>query len=107
LRLTFELGSAELTPQARQEAAAFAQALQRPQLAGKRFRIEGHTDNVGGRAYNLELSQRRAEAVAAYLAEQGVARNRFEVRGYGFARPLPGRRASAQENRRVEAVMIS
>lgn len=107
LRLTFPLGSAELTPQARAEAKVFAQALQLPQLSAKKFVIEGHTDAQGGRAYNLDLSQRRARAVADYLSSLGVSSDRFEVRGYGFDRPLPGRSSASQDNRRVEAVLIS
>ena len=55
----------------------------------------------------MALSQRRAQAVADYLIGQGVAQDRLEVRGYGFDRPLPGKSASARENRRVEAVRIS
>jgi len=107
LRLTFALGSATLTPMAQAEARVFAQSLLRPELSGMRFLIEGHTDSVGGRDFNLDLSQRRAEAVADYLASQGVPRSRLDVRGYGFDRPLPGRSAAAQENRRVEAVRTS
>ena len=45
LRVSFLLGSAQLTDQAREEAKAFATALQLPELASKRFRIEGHTDS--------------------------------------------------------------
>ena len=107
LRLTFPLGSDELTPQARAEAKVFAQALQLPQLSSKKFVIEGHTDSQGGREYNIDLSQRRARAVADYLSSLGVSSDRFEVRGYGFDRPLPGRSAGSQDNRRVEAVLIS
>ena len=107
LRLAFERGSATLTANDYPQIRAFAEALQRPQLADSRVRIEGHTDSSGGRTMNMELSQRRAQAVADFLASQGVAPERLEVRGFGFDRPLPGRRASSQENRRVEAVRIS
>lgn len=107
LRLSFKLGSAELTEQAKAEARVFAQALKLPALASRKFVIEGHTDAQGGRAYNLDLSKRRARAVADFLAGLGVERNRFEVRGFGFDRPLPGRSAASGANRRVEAVLIS
>lgn len=107
LRLAFASGSAALTPAAQAEVRAFAEALQRPQLSSMRFRIEGHTDSAGGRAVNLPLSQRRAQAVADYLSSQGVARSRLEVQGYGFDRPLPQTPASSGRNRRVEAVLIS
>ena len=107
LRLTFPLASAELTSQAKAEARVFAQALQLPQLSSRKFVIEGHTDAQGGREYNLDLSERRARAVADYLVSLGVSRDRFEVRGYGFDRPLPGRSAASQDNRRVEAALVS
>jgi outer membrane protein OmpA-like peptidoglycan-associated protein len=107
LRLTFELGSATLTPQAMEEAKVFAESMKRPEMASMKFLIEGHTDSQGSRAYNLDLSQRRAQAVAEYLASLGVSSDRLEVRGYGFDRPLNGRSAAAEENRRVEAVLTS
>jgi outer membrane protein OmpA-like peptidoglycan-associated protein len=107
LRLSFELGSATLTPQAMEEAKMFAEALKRPEMASMRFVIEGHTDAQGDRDYNIDLSQRRAQAVADYLTSLGVSAERLEVRGYGFDRPLPGRSAASQDNRRVEAVLVS
>lgn len=107
LRLAFGPGSSSLSPTAQSQVRAFAEALRRPQLANVRVRIEGHTDSSGSRAINVSLSQRRAQAVADYLIGQGVAQGRLEVRGYGYDRPLPGRPASARENRRVEAVRIS
>lgn len=107
IRVAFGPGSSVLSAAAQAEVRAFAAALQRPQLASMRFRIEGHTDSSGARATNLNLSQRRAQAVADYLASQGVAPTRLEVRGYGPDRPLPGRGSAARENRRVEAVRIT
>ena len=107
LSLTFESGSATLTDGGRQAAMTFAQAMANPRLAAARFRIEGHTDSVGGRGYNLDLSRRRAEAVATILESQGVPRNRFDTAGYGFDCPLAGLPARAAENRRVEAILVS
>jgi len=69
--------------------------------------VEGHTDNVGGAAYNLDLSRRRAAAVqAALLGRDGVAAQQISASGFGLTRPvrdnatLEGRAA----NRRVELV---
>lgn len=107
LRLAFGSGSVTLDAADQTRLRAFAEALKRPQLANMRVRIEGHTDSSGGRAINLSLSQRRAQAVADFLVREGVEANRLEVRGFGYERPLPGRPASAGENRRVEAVRIS
>jgi len=106
LRLSFLLGSAELTRQARAEAGVFADALQRPQLITRRFLIEGHTDSSGSRLRNLDLSRRRAAAVVDYLASLGVERDRLDARGYGPDRPLPGHRPTSPDNRRVEAKLL-
>ncbi len=69
-----------------------------------RVRVEGHTDDVGPKGYNLALSQARARAVVGWLARHGVAASRIELTGFGFAKPAEegtseGARA---QNRRVE-----
>jgi outer membrane protein OmpA-like peptidoglycan-associated protein len=50
--------------------------------------IEGHTDNRGSRPYNLDLSDRRAAAVANYLISKGIAKKRLRTAGFGFDRPV-------------------
>lgn len=71
-----------------------------------RYSIEvaGHTDNQGEREPNMQLSQRRADAVANYLAAQGVDRSRLAARGYGPDRPRVDNATPAgqAENRRIE-----
>ncbi len=70
--------------------------------------IEGHTDNVGSREYNMKLSRQRAESVVNYLVEKiGIERSRLSAKGYG-----PTRRISynstpegRQKNRRINAVI--
>ena len=106
LRVTFVTGSAELTDAGRREAEKVLTALSAPSLAGKKLRIEGHTDSVGSRESNLDLSKRRAQAVVEYLAAKGADRTRFDVAGYGFDKPLSGLNASASANRRVEIVLV-
>jgi outer membrane protein OmpA-like peptidoglycan-associated protein len=66
--------------------------------------IEGHTDSDGAEAANLDLSQRRAESVARYLEESGIAGRRLEPVGYGESRPLVSNDSSAGKarNRRIE-----
>ncbi len=49
--------------------------------------IQGHTDNVGDPAYNVNLSQRRAEAVMEYMIASGVSSSRLRAKGYGDTRP--------------------
>lgn len=66
--------------------------------------IEGHTDNRGGRAFNLDLSSRRARSVLEYLVEKGVERNRLRAKGYGYERPIASNDSplGRAKNRRVE-----
>lgn len=66
--------------------------------------IEGHTDDVGRDAYNLSLSQKRAEAVSDYLVANGVAKTRITTRWYGEAQPKADNTTKEGKalNRRVE-----
>ena len=75
--------------------------------AEARVTIEGHTDDVGTDAYNQELSERRAQAVASYLVAKGIARGRVAVRGYGKSRPVSANDGDAGrgKNRRVEILI--
>ena len=69
--------------------------------------IVGHTDSTGSHAYNMGLSQRRAQSVANYLAAQGVDQTRLSTRGMGPDQPLASN-ASAEgraQNRRVEVTL--
>jgi outer membrane protein OmpA-like peptidoglycan-associated protein len=66
--------------------------------------VFGHTDSTGSEQHNLDLSQRRALAVANYLSAQGVDSRRFAVTGFGESRPIASN-ATAEgrsQNRRVE-----
>lgn len=106
LRVSFVTGSAELTGAGRLEADKLITALGSPSLAGKKFRIEGHTDSVGSRESNIDLSKRRAQAVVEYLVAKGADRSQFTVAGYGFDKPIAGTSASNGVNRRVEVVLV-
>lgn len=66
--------------------------------------IQGHTDISGAHAYNMSLSQRRADAVKAYLISKGISAERMTTRGYGPDRPVATNATAAgrAENRRVE-----
>ena len=81
-----------------------ALAFNRPQLAASALTLEGHTDSSGEAGYNLRLSQRRADAVVAYLVSRGVQPHRLRGVGYGEARPLVFFPASDARQRRVEIV---
>ena len=104
--VNFETSSAELTAEARTVLDRVAAALVgNPEV---RVRVEGHTDASGARSFNVDLSQARAESVAAYLTQQGVAADRMEAVGYGPDEPVAdnGTAEGRQQNRRVELERI-
>jgi OOP family OmpA-OmpF porin len=100
--ITFAEGSAALAPASRGVLNALASVA----LRCDRFSIEvaGHTDNTGDRGMNMDLSRRRADAVASYLAGQGVARARLSAHGYGPDRPRSSNATPTGQaaNRRIE-----
>ncbi|MEM9491347.1 MAG: OmpA family protein, partial [Myxococcota bacterium] len=69
--------------------------------------IQGHTDERGPAAYNLELSQRRSESVVRFLVSAGVSGDKLQARGFGESQPIDrGRNPRAwAANRRVEFVI--
>jgi outer membrane protein OmpA-like peptidoglycan-associated protein len=100
--INFPSGSATIDPSSRRLLDALASVA----LRCDRFTIEvaGHTDNNGAPDMNMQLSQARADAVAAYLGEQGVARARLIAHGYGAGRPRADNATPAGQasNRRIE-----
>ena len=105
--VTFETSSADLTPDARVVLNRVAEALNGNPTV--RVRVTGHTDASGARAFNVRLSQSRAESVRAYLISRGVAANRMEAQGLGPDRPMAdnGTPEGRRQNRRVELERIN
>lgn len=70
--------------------------------------VAGHTDSTGSDSYNLELSQRRAASVSAYLNSRGIISDRLLTVGYGKARPIATNDTAEgrQLNRRVEITVL-
>ncbi len=70
--------------------------------------VAGHTDSRGSDAYNMNLSQQRAEAVRNYLVSKGIAAERLSAKGYGESQPVAGNVTDEDrfKNRRVELVQI-
>lgn len=102
LPVQFQFDSAEIQPSARPQLDALAEGI-RMLPAIQAVVIEGHTDSVGGEAYNDQLSQRRALAVKRYLvASHGIDASRLRAVGMGEHAPLQGRDPNASENRRVQ-----
>ena len=69
--------------------------------------IQGYTDSVGSEGYNQALSERRADSVKSYLAEQGIGSIRLSASGKGPSDPVAGNDSAAgrQQNRRVEVII--
>lgn len=104
--LQFAVGSAVLSPGSRANLATLAKALGSAQHQGKRVRIVGHTDRSGTQQANLTLSQRRADAVAEYLASQGVDKSRIETLGLADTVMIPGVSPFSPRQRRVEITRV-
>ena len=71
--------------------------------------IQGHTDATGTDTYNLDLSQRRAQAVETYTTRQGVLGNRITTEGFGERMPVASNNTETgkQANRRVEIAIYA
>jgi outer membrane protein OmpA-like peptidoglycan-associated protein len=103
--ITFEFGSARLKPDSIDTLHNLGNALNQQLKDEKVFLIEGHTDRQGTRAYNDELSKRRADAVKDYLVNEiGVSPERLQTLGKGFTEPANPKNPYAAENRRVVIV---
>ena len=101
----FDTGSFTLKPGAREKLAKISGIV----LAhtGLSLEIEGHTDSVGSDEFNQQLSERRADSVRDFLAEQGVPGSSIRARGFGKTQPVASNDTSEgrQRNRRVELVV--
>src|SRR3984957_19410830 len=101
----FEFDSAAISPEAMPQLRELGAALADPRLAGATFTIGGHTDATGTDAYNARLSQRRAEAVRRFLADNyTIPSGNPPAVGYGKRQPKNKADVFASENRRVEIV---
>ena len=100
--VTFDTNSTVLRPGLQSEINRVAGVLN--QYPNTLVRVEGHTDNKGTDAYNMDLSNRRATAVKNLLVQRGIADSRIEAVGYGETLPVATNdtEAGRQRNRRVE-----
>ena len=82
----FDFAKATLKPESEPVLKEIAQALK--DNPDWNLTVEGHTDNIGGDAYNLDLSKRRALAVEALVAQYNIAPDRLANDGFGASRPV-------------------
>jgi len=102
-QVNFATDSAEILPDSTQLLTEIADVIMRhPEIT--LIEIQGHTDNRGGRQHNMDLSQRRAEAVRDWLVQHGITASRLRAQGYGPDQPrVPNiTAANRARNRRVQ-----
>ena len=86
--VTFAFGKANLKPQAKATLDGIYGEI--AQVHSAKVAVAGYTDRIGSDAFNVKLSQQRAETVANYLVQKGVATNAISATGYGKANPVTG-----------------
>src|ERR1700741_800198 len=101
--ILFPFNSTEILPAGKQNLQSLANSLEK--YPNSDVLIVGHTDSVGTDAYNLDLSQRRAQAASAYLQSLGVPASRLHAVGKGESEPIQPNDTDAgrAQNRRVES----
>lgn len=104
--ITFDFNKATIPPESEPTLAKAAETL----LAEPTMTVEvqGYTDDVGSDDYNMKLSQSRAEAVLAWMADHGVAKTRLRAKGFGRSVPLVPNDSEQNraKNRRVELLNL-
>lgn len=103
----FETGKATIKSSSHAELDALAATLNRDKHLAV-LEIQVHTDERGNDKWNLALSQKRADAIVAYLIARQVDARRLRARGYGETRPLDPHHTEAAwaKNRRTEIVIL-
>ena len=103
MNIYFDTGSANITRDSLETLTSAANAIKQAP-AGTKIEVGGHTDNTGDAAANVTLSQQRADAVVAKLAELGVAADTLTAKGYGQEKPRASNDTDEgrAQNRRIE-----
>jgi outer membrane protein OmpA-like peptidoglycan-associated protein len=101
----FASGKADLLPEARTKLDQVAEVLLTTR--DRHLIVEGHTDSQGSDRYNMDLSQRRADAVRDYLVQRDYQADRIQARGLGEGQPVAdnGSAEGRANNRRVEIII--
>ena len=105
--ILFQTNSAELQPEVKTSIQSLAKTLNKYQDTN--VLIEGDTDNTGTDEYNQKLSERRAQSVADYTKQMGVAGSRISTVGLGETNPVASNDTDSgrQQNRRVEVAIFA
>jgi outer membrane protein OmpA-like peptidoglycan-associated protein len=105
--IRFKTGSAEITKDSHSVLDKAVQVL--VDYPDVKLEVGGHTDNVGKAELNKELSQKRADAVKAYMVKKGIADDRLTAVGYGMDKPITSNKTAADKakNRRTEFALQS
>ena len=105
--ILFDFDSATLRPEAREKLRRLAESLKK--YPETEVLIVGHTDSTGPEEYNQRLSERRAEAAAAFLMQQGIRPSRIRTMGKGETEPIASNATEEgrQLNRRVEIAIFA
>ena len=105
LEIRFDYNSADISRSSVQAVEELGKALSNPTLKGSTFVVAGHTDAIGGDAYNQDLSERRADTIKKYLTEKyGLAGSDLVTVGYGKTKPKDPNAPTDPVNRRVQVV---
>jgi outer membrane protein OmpA-like peptidoglycan-associated protein len=107
VEITFNFDSAVIRPESYRTVGRIADALHHPFLLGYKVLIVGHTDATGKRSYNLDLSQRRADAIREVLVTTfGISPQRVEAAGLGEEQLRDSADPKSPANRRVQLITI-
>jgi outer membrane protein OmpA-like peptidoglycan-associated protein len=107
LNIQFEYNSAEISKTSLSSVQELGKALSNPSLRGSTFVVAGHTDAIGGEAYNQDLSERRADTIKRYLTEKyGINGTDLVTVGYGKTKPIDPSAPMDPLNRRVQVVNL-
>jgi outer membrane protein OmpA-like peptidoglycan-associated protein len=105
LEIQFDYNSADISKNSVTAVQELGKALSDSTLKGSTFVVAGHTDAMGGEAYNQDLSERRADTIKKYLTEKyGLAGSDLVTVGYGKTRPKDANAPMDPANRRVQVV---
>jgi outer membrane protein OmpA-like peptidoglycan-associated protein len=108
LEVFFDFNSATITREAEPQLRELGSALADPSLKGATISIGGHTDGVGGDAFNKKLSERRAATIKQFLVDNfALSAGNLRAVGYGKSKPKNPSDLNAPENRRVEVVNLA